>query len=102
MLDFQFNVIVKVIIAILSGSVSVISSMLAINNSKELWIRYRSNCEILKSLLHRYYTNSKEFNLESEEEQFQHLVEISEQYLTKEFIDWASIFNKPNQSSINS
>lgn len=80
---------IKVAITTLSTSATAIASILTLNNSKELWVQYRANCEILKSVLHRYFTQCDEFKISSEDA-FNMLVSSCEQYMTKEFLTWKS------------
>lgn len=92
----------QLIIAILSSAVTVISGTLALNGYKELWIQYRTNCEILKSVLHRFYTQTGEFASQNQQENFKTLVGSCEQYLIKEFGEWQSLNVQDNQPSTNS
>lgn len=101
-LDYPFAIVFKFLIAIISAGVSIISSILAINKYKELWVQYRTNCEILKSVLHRYYTHTGEFFSNDDEENFKNLVVSCEKYLTKEFDAWNDIYSNQNHSSTSS
>lgn len=86
---------IQILIALLSSVASIISSILALCKYKELWIQYRSNCELLKSVLHRFYTKSGEFSNKSDKSAF-------EQHCTKEFDNWNDIYSKDIHSSIGS
>lgn len=81
----SINLLIQILIALLSSAATVISGILALCKYKELWVQYRSNCELLKSVLHRFYTKSGEFSNKSDETSFELLVCCCEQYLTKEF-----------------
>lgn len=100
-LDFECEIIFKFIIAIISSIISIISSILAINKYKELWVQYRTNCELLKSILHRYYTHTGEFSLNNNNN-FETLVLSCESYFTKEFNSWSNIYNNQASSSTGS
>lgn len=103
LLDFEcINLMARILIAILSSSATVVSSINSLYKNKELWIQYRSNCEILKSVLHRFYTKSLEFSNKSENEAFEILVSNCEKYLTQEFDSWNNIYSYNDQSSTNS
>lgn len=98
-LALEYSVVFKFAIAIISSIVSVISSILTLNKYKELWVQYRTNCEILKSVLHRYYTRTGEFNSSEDHENFKSLVTSCENYLTKEFSTWSSTYRNQSHSS---
>lgn len=99
-LDFECAIIFRFIIAVISSAVSVISSILVINKYKELWVQYRTNCELLKSILHRYYTHTGEFSLDNNN--FEVLVLSCENYFTKEFDSWNNIYDNQDSSSKSS
>lgn len=98
-LDFECSIFFKFLIAIISAAVSVISSILSLNKYKELWVQYRTNCEILKSILHRYYTHTGEFNFNDDLENFKNLVSSCENYFTKEFNNWNNTYSEKSHSS---
>lgn len=99
----NYTLFIRLIIAALGGSVTIISFILSITNDKELWVKYRSSCELLKSLLHEYYTNSGRFSYcNTEEEKFQYLVDDSESLLTEEFKSWATMQKDQHPQSIKS
>lgn len=103
LLDFNYlNCFVKILIAVFSSIATILSSINSLYKHRELWIQYRTNCELLKSVLHRYYTKSAEFKSTSDEEAFALLVESCEQYFTKEFDNWNNIYSNNNQSSTGS
>lgn len=58
---YTIGVAFATIIAILSSTSSVLLSIANLCEFQKLWIQYRSNCEILKSILHRYFTGANEF-----------------------------------------
>lgn len=101
-LDFDCEIFIRFIIAILSAIVSIISGILAIYKYKELWVQYRTSCELLKSVLHRYYTHTGEFSEADEKTGFETLVASCEQYFTKEFNGWNNIYTTQNHSSTSS
>lgn len=97
MLDLPFGFIIKIVISALSSTVTAISAIIALNNYRELWVQYRTNCEILKSILHRFFMKNGEFaNVENDEE-YEILTASCENYITKEFTTWGNIkMNKSN------
>lgn len=101
-MDFDYEIIIRFIIAILGAVISIISGILSLNKYKELWVQYRTNCEILKSVLHRYYTHTGEFNSCNEQNNFENLVTSCEQYLTREFDSWNNIYSNKCHSSTGS
>ena len=84
--------IIKIIIALMGSSSSVMSYIISINSYKELWLRYRCNCELLKSELHKYLCCADT----SKNDNFDAFVEKCEDCLTSEFLSW-----KDNQTDIN-
>lgn len=91
LVDMDFSIIFKIIIVVLSSSVTVLTGISSVFNYKELWTQYRHNCEMLKSILHRYYTKVGEFSSGTEQERFERLVESCERYFTVEFDKWHSL-----------
>jgi len=89
--DFPITLLSKIIIASLSSCVTVISAVNALCKYRDLWIQYRTNCEILKSVLHRYFTRSGEFGGQTEVASNLLLVDVCENYLSKEFQAWSTI-----------
>lgn len=81
-------VLYQVLVAVIGAIITVSSTLSARNRYLDLWTNYRSNCELLKSVLHRYLTRSKEFYKKSEEEALELLVSECEEYLVKEFETW--------------
>lgn len=91
MLDLPFGFIIKIVISALSSTVTAISAIIALYNYRELWVQYRTNCEMLKSILHRFFMKNGEF-LNVEAEDAYNILTIScENYITKEFRAWGSI-----------
>lgn len=88
----DFGMFVKLLIAIISSTTSVLTSIQILNNYKDLWVQYRTNCELLKSLLHRFYTVSGEFAGGNPDDRFSLLVELSEKHLTSEFSQWNAAY----------
>lgn len=90
---FSDHIIIKLIIIILSSAVTVISSILSLYHFQDLWIHYRSQCEILQSTLHCYFTKSGQFTNCPDEKAFQYLVTTCEESMTKEFQTWDTYFS---------
>ena len=49
------------------------------------------SCEILKSILHRYFTQTNEFKTTDNNKRFKLLVSTCEEYMTKEFQTWTEL-----------
>ncbi len=86
--------LLKMIPAVLSALVLVFSSLASQERYQSLWVSYRSNCEVLKSILHRYFTKSREFSALSDAEALNILVSVCEEYMIKEFETWTKA-NEP-------
>lgn len=89
MLDLSY--IIKIIISVLSSSITGISAIIALYNYRELWVQYRTNCEILKSVLYRFFTRRGEFKDLEDSKIYEMLIISCENYITKEFETWGSI-----------
>lgn len=79
------NIVVRVLLALMGSAIAAISAVLALCKYRELSTDYRTSCEILQSYLHRYFTKTCEFTGRSDEEAFNLLVSICEDYLMQEF-----------------
>ena len=88
---YTIGVAFAIIIAILSSTSSVLLSISNLCEFQKLWIQYRSNCEILKSILHRYFTGANEFLGKNDKEKFDLLVSSCEEYMTKEYETWTKL-----------
>lgn len=91
-----FGIIASTLIAVLSGASSAILSIINLCEYQKLWIEYRSNCEILKSILHRYFLKVGEFASDNPEENLRLLISTSEEYMLKEFQTWTEL-SQPNK-----
>lgn len=80
----------KILITTLSSSVAVITAIVSLRNWRDLWIQYRSNCEILKSNLHKYFTGSGEYQIENPN-RLCILVESCEKYMLQDRNMWEKI-----------
>lgn len=85
------SIITKILISIASTGSAVLLSILYLCEYRNLWIEYRSSCEILKSILHRYFTQTNEFKTTDNNKRFKLLVSICEEYMTKEFQTWTEL-----------
>jgi hypothetical protein len=84
----NINYIMKLLIIIAGGATAVITSIISLNKYNELGVQYRVNCEMLKSALHRFITNSDEFLIDNNTEGvkvFKKFVSITENYLIEEY-----------------
>ncbi len=89
MLDLSYTI--KIIISVLSSSITGISAIIALYNYRELWVQYRTSCEILKSVLYKFFTRSGEFKDLEDSKMYDMLITSCENYITKEFETWGSI-----------
>ena len=96
--DSACPLIAKVLITAISSTITAISAIISLCHFQELWIQYRSNCEILQSVLHRFFTKSGEFHNCSDEKALDLLVMTCEEYLTQEFQTWVAS-NTPRPDS---
>ncbi len=87
-MDFFTAPWMKIVITALSSAVTAITAINALCNYRELWIEYRTNCELLKSELHKYLTSGK-FGSTEEKQDFTSFMKKCENLLTKEYKYWA-------------
>lgn len=101
---FAECIVAKILIAIFSSAITAISAVISLYHWRELWVQYRSNCELLQSILHCYFTRAGEFHGLHDDEAFQRLVDRCEEYMTKEFRSWSAfaISNQKSQASTGS
>lgn len=93
--------IMKVIISVFSAVVTIISSIIAMSNYKELWNEYRKNCEMLKSCLYLYFTRQGIYKELTDEEAFCELVTICEEKFVEEFDKWEQLnSDKKNNGNV--
>ena len=92
---------IKVVIAGLGSVVMGISSINTLCNYKELWTRYRINCEILKSNLYVYFARQGIYKELSDEQAFKQLVTICEGKFIEEFNDWSVLINSEDKLNDN-
>ena len=88
-------------IAGLGSVVMGISSINTLCNYKELWNRYRINCEILKSNLYVYFARQGIYKELSDEQAFKQLVTICEGKFIEEFNDWSVLINSEDKLNDN-
>ena len=82
------NTTIKTIITILSSLSVVITSLLVLFNTKELWAKYRSSASNLTSLLHQYYTLTGVFEDVEGDVAFRLLAKLSEAHFQEENQSW--------------
>lgn len=80
--------VIKVLIALASAIASVLSYVISINTFKELWIQYRSNCELLKSELHKFLNKIGIYNIQDIYKRFDLFCSNCENCFVKEFASW--------------
>lgn len=91
----DYSILVKALVTGLSSSAGAINAIVALCEFKDLWIQYRSNCELLKSTLHRFFLKSGEFRHIADDQSalMDALVASCEEYFTKEFQSWVVVTN---------
>lgn len=87
----KYGIVATVLITIFSAASSVILSIINLCEYHKLWVEYRSTCEILKSILHRYFMKSNEFGSPDEKINLDLLISSCEEYMTKEFQTWTQL-----------
>lgn len=92
---------IKILIAIVSATASVISYMITINTYKELWVRYRSNCELLKSELHKFLNKIGEYKTQNIYDRFELFCYNCENCFVGEFISWQTTQHKTKTKIIH-
>lgn len=97
----DYGIWIKLLIAALSSTAGIINSVIVLGNYKELWVQYRSNCEMLKSTLHHFFMCSGEFaELGNDPIALQRqLADSCESFMAREFQEWVSSTNKPTLHS---
>jgi hypothetical protein len=91
------DLVTRIFLVAISSSVLILSTIMAINNPKELWIKYRISAEMLKSILHKYHTSSNEFDINDEEKKFRLLVEKCEDCISRDVEYWKGMQKVDNQ-----
>lgn len=86
--SFEF-IVIKAVIAGLSACIAIISSVISINQFRDFWIQYRMNCELLKSILHSFFTSSGEFSNLDAISSNKFLVSSCEKLMTDEYRVWS-------------
>lgn len=88
----DYCALLKFVVIGLSSAAGAINAISTLYQYKELWVEYRTNCELLKSILHRFFLHAGEFhNASDEQEMLDTLVISCEEYLTKEFQTWSVV-----------
>lgn len=88
---YKYGIIATVLISICSTSTSIILSVVNLCEYHKLWVEYRSSCEVLKSILHRYFMKSNEFSSSSDKANLDLLISSCEEYMIKEFQTWTQL-----------
>lgn len=99
----DYSVAAKILVTALSSSAGSINTIITLCGYKDLWIQYRSNCELLKSTLHRFFLRAGEFQRIADDPAalMDALVVNCEEYLTKEFKSWSVVTNGDIQTATN-
>lgn len=83
--------LVTFLIAVFASGSTVFLSVLNLCEYQKLWIQYRSTCEILKSILHRYFMGAREFSSDNKKENLNLLISSCEEYMIKEYETWTQL-----------
>ena len=96
----KYGVFFKVLVTGLSSAAGAIGAIVSLCGYKDLWIQYRSNCELLKSTLHRFFLKAGEFRHIANDQSalMDALVVSCEEYFTKEFQTWVVVTNGERQA----
>ena len=78
--------------AFLGSGVTAVNAYLALHNSKDLWISYRSTCEELLRTLYFYFTSVGIFSRGSQNDKDARLIETCEGILSHEFMSWGGFW----------
>lgn len=89
--NYEFGVVISILIAILSGTSSAIISIINLCEYQKLWVEYRMNCEQLQSELYQYLTHSGRYSDLEKQKAFSYLVGITEDSLKKESQTWINL-----------
>jgi uncharacterized protein (DUF486 family) len=100
MLDVPGGIGFKLVIAGLSSCITVISAVCAFCKFSELWIQYRMQCEMLKSILHRFFAEHGPHG--NDPSPFIPLISKCEEYMKKEAVSWAALIPYHKDHSIGS
>lgn len=87
----KYGFIATIFIALASATSTAIISIVNLCEYQKLWIEFRSTSEILKSILHRYFTKTGEFASEDEDSKFNLLISVCEEYMVREFQTWTEL-----------
>ena len=87
----DYGILVKALVTGLSSSAGAINAIVALCEFKDLWIQYRSNCELLKSTLHRFFLKSGEFRHIADDQSA--LMDALVASFTKDFQSWVVVTN---------
>jgi hypothetical protein len=87
----------RLIITAFGWSVTAVSSISAFCRFKELWIQYRTQCELLKSTLYKFFLECSEFKNSPKPQSL--LVELCEGYMMKQTGVWSARIPSDGQFS---
>lgn len=90
------NLVPKMIITVISSITTILTGVLAITGTKELWMRYRSNASSLTAILHQYYAQTGAFAGKTSEEAFLLLSTLCEAQMQEEYKQWDQILSQSN------
>ena len=82
------DLIPKLIITSISSVTTILTGILALTGTKELWMKYRNNASCLTATLHQYYAHTGAFAEKSPEEAFLLLSAICEAQMQEENKQW--------------
>lgn len=98
----DYGLAIKILVAGLSSAAGALNTIVSFCGYKDLWIRYRSNCELLKSTLHRYFNGVGEFRRtenSTDPTPEEILIEKCEECLTKEFQTWSAVTSENGRTT---
>ena len=90
------NLVPKMIITVISSITTILTGVLAITGTKELWMRYRTNASGLTATLHQYYAQTGIFAGKTPEEAFLLMSSVCEAQMQDEYKQWDQILSQSN------
>ena len=91
---FRSHIVSNIISGMLALIATISDGILSLTNWHEKWIMYRSNAEALKHEKYSYLTSSGFYANLSEQDKFLNLVNRTENIISNENTNWASLGKK--------
>lgn len=95
---FRHQSFTAIITAIMAAIATVTEGIMTLTKCHEKWIVYRSNAEVLKHEKYSYLTSSGAYSNLNDTEKFHNLVDRTENIISNENTNWASLGKKKGKS----